>query len=513
MNFIIMKFSTMNTILILLSISMHFCLEYKVSDAETYQSKSEDHSERQSKSSSKKVYFVNDKNIEKYEGIKENYNKDTNFQSNFIEKQKPKESSNSLGKSETQENPVPIYLKNEKLKEDKKFEINEKCKKKSGYIYFIQDKNNKQVSLSPVYMHLDSNNISLFKTHELSSLFSSIKLSDIFRISQESNMKSLNCFDVQKNDKIETNNKGDLSKSIITLCAKDKKSFDSWVDAIGIFKECNINVQNIDGNKKVLLDFQKINEVEKNKLTNSEEKPKDNSLYYGNTPTHIKNPVIQAKETAIHKTLNKIYNDIKKESIRKRQLHRQMIEKLKQAKRTSEDMHQKQELIKKMMQKRQEKEEKKENKIKKIEEQNKEIELLKAVSNKIKKNNIQDIKDFKKEMNNKLKTEKLQTNKEALSVSNLLIKSKMIKKDPKLMDFSMCTDQKLMNFNDLEYVKNSCNRLYGLNVSFKNLSKLRVLMNVPEKKTFAPNAVIITFLLLDLKERRKILNVYQDVIR
>jgi hypothetical protein len=456
----------MNTILILLSISMHFCLEYKVSNAENYQNKLENTIERQSKSYSKKIYFLNDKYIQKYEDIKENHNKDTNLQSIFIEKQKPKESSNSLGKSETQENPVPIYLKNEKLKEDKKFEINEKCKKKSGYIYFIKDKNNKQVSLSPIYMHLDSNNINLFKTHELSSLFSSIKLSDIFRISQESNMKSLNCFDVQKNDRMEPNNKGDLSKSIITLCAKDRNSFDSWVDAIGIFKECNLNVQNIDGNKKVLLDFQKINELEKEKPTD-EKKLKDNSLYYGNTPTHIKNPVIQAKETAIHKTLNKIYNDIKKESIRKRQLHRQMIEKLKQAKKTSEDMHQKQELIKKMMQKRQEKEEKKENKIKKIEQQNKEIELLKAVSNKIKKNNIQDIKDFKKEMNTKLKTEKLQTNKEALSVSNLLIKSKMMKKDPKLMDFSMCTDQKLMNFNDLEYVKNSCNRLYGLNVSFK----------------------------------------------
>jgi hypothetical protein len=31
-------------------------------------------------------------------------------------------------------------------------------------------------------------------------------------------------------------------------------------------------------------------------------------------------------------------------------------------------------------------------------------------------------------------------------------------------------------------------------------------MNVPEKKTFAQNAVIIMFLLLDLKERREILN-------
>jgi hypothetical protein len=304
---------------------------------------------------------------------------------------------------------------------------------------------------------LNLKSINLFLESSFRSLFNTIKIDKILRISQQQLLQPYNCFDVITND-IEQGVKV-LVKGPITLCANNQKDMNDWINAILEFKECQINVQNVNNNK-ILVDFSKVNELLTEKGTKAvPQAAQIKPLYYDNTNKAVNSsPMRVGKEIMIKKMMDNILSTIKKGNIKRTQVQRKMQNKLKEAKNFSMEVFKKEEIIKKIIEKRVEKEHQREEQMVKLEQKNKELELLKAVQRKIQSMEKKEIKQYKGQFNNQIKDEKKKADVEARKMMKIIIDQN------KLTNFDKCTDMKLLNFKDKDYINKTCKIYYGENV-------------------------------------------------
>lgn len=358
-------------------------------------------------------------------------------------------------------------IPNPKIKiEDPKYTIFQKCNKKTGYLNLVKDlsKLPMELGVTPIFVSMSLSSFNLFLSPgNDKTLFDTVKLKNILWISQQRMLTGLNCFELVHGDVMKDSS--ELQKQSITLCAKDESEMKQWIDAVGAFKECQVNVKNIDNNRVVLADFQKVNVLLKESLGKggiggpiTAANPYS-SLYYNNNPTMIDGANKIQKNTAIKSEITKIVDFIKEGSIQQRIVARKMQTQLKEAKKFSEEVHQKQEIIKKILEKRVEKEKIRKQMMMKNEEKHKELELLKAVENRIMQMKKQEIKRFSNTYESQINEERKKAENESKEMMRTLIQ------EEKLTAYDDCTDANLMFFENINYVNQICFRYYGESVS------------------------------------------------
>jgi hypothetical protein len=359
-------------------------------------------------------------------------------------------------------------IPNPKIKtQDARYIKFEKCNKKTGYLNLVKDMSKlpMELGVTPIFASLSLSSFNLFlSAGDDKTLFNTVKLKNILWISQQKMLTGLNCFEVVHGDVLR--GAGEFHKQSITLCAKDNFEMQQWIDAVGAFKECQVNVHNIDHNRVVIADFQKVNELLKESQgkgfgigSGSNGANPYSSLYYDNNPTVQKNTQKVQKDTAIKSEISKIVNFIKEGNIQQNKVARKMQNQLKEAKKFSEEVHQKQEIIRKILEKRVEKEKIRKQNMMKMEEKHKELELLKAVENRIMQMKKQEIKRFSNTFESQIEEERRKAENESKEMMRTLIQ------EEKLTPYNDCTDPRLMFFEDKKYVSQLCFRYYGEHVS------------------------------------------------
>lgn len=370
-------------------------------------------------------------------------------------------------------------------KEDSKFESFTNCGKKTGFLNIIKklDHSDGELHISPVYIDMSVNSIKFYSSPtNTKTLFNIVKLDKILRISQQKKLEGHSCFELILADYAE-NSRG-LSKENVSLCANSVEKMKSWIDAIGAFKECQINVNNVDHNRKILVDFQKVNELTKVAALTSGKGLKpgagvgnpENSLYYDNIPTINKSATKIQKNNSIKHEIDKILDFVKQSNIQQTQVQRKMQNELKEAQKFSEEVHEKQEIIRKILERRAEKEKMRQQLMLQSEEKFKELKLLKAVENRIVKMKKKEIEEYSEQFNKQIKEERSKANSESKKMMKALIQEE--KKKP----YNDCTDTRLLLFEDKSYVKERCTVYYGEHVNFFYFSRKE--KNVNSKKTF-----------------------------
>jgi hypothetical protein len=199
------------------------------------------------------------------------------------------------------------------------------------------------VSTFPIYLKLTKKFLGLFSSITEKSLIFSINLDSIQRIDQS--LKGTFCFDIILNDVL---NIKILQTSKVSLCAYNQKEMQDWILAILQFKECSIATKSTDHNGKVLLDFTKINDLEKSKELSNEHSL--NNVYYDSTDKAFKHEI--NKESLFKHEMKDIKDILKLGKIARLQLKRRLRGKLNKSRIATSMMLRKEGLVKSIIKKK-----------------------------------------------------------------------------------------------------------------------------------------------------------------
>jgi len=401
------------------------------------------------KNKQKSKNYQNDKNIKS----KKNYNK--NAEINKLIKSAIKKVPS--GPRKLQIKYIPNNTLNKKIKN---IESYSKCNVKTGILNLVkfQDQLPFTLNLLPVYIHLGLSTFNIYKNENSSTLMSTVKLIEILRINQRGFLKDNFCFDLMIADSVKM--KLD-DNELITLCAENKEAMDKWVHALLEFKECQVDVKKLAKNNEVVVDYKKVDELLKEKTTIQTPKQKLKNLYYDVSNTAIiKSPVTISKQTRIDTIVRNIMNSMKIGNIRTNQVRRQLSNKLKEARGFSEDISRKEEIIREMVEKRIEKERQKEVANISNKQRKKEVDLLRAVQQRIVQLKKQEVTEYSQKIVKEIRGEKEKASKQAKNMMRMLIDAK------KLTPYYDCTDNRLLNFENPVYTNATCKRYYGEMVNY-----------------------------------------------
>jgi hypothetical protein len=251
------------------------------------------------------------------------------------------------------------------------------CKYKSGFLYLVKNPEKLRdqplsINTVPVFVSMNLNTIDIQMGVSPRTLFHTFKVQNILRITKK--FKNANCFEIVENQIIEKK----IAKSPVVLCSNAFQSFIKWVKTIQEFKNCLYDVDSrIDGDK-TLVDFHKVNEVTplSNKKDNEILKP----LYYAGTPLKNKNKTTQYE---MQKQLTKIVGLLERGTNNNQKMNRKMNDKLNKAIIIENDLKLKKHMLEDIMDKRRIKEKEKMDQMKSKIAKKREIQLLKAVKERI----------------------------------------------------------------------------------------------------------------------------------
>lgn len=468
----------LNALLIILCISLSHCFEQNNEKSITNNSvitnlNSQSEADRHLQKTSVDIYKANDlylnkinneispkQEIKEEKAIKETHT--------FLEKPVAKKSEPSKVSSEIKNQVTLKKISNPGVEVFDPKKVNEvSCVKKEGYLYILENKiNSSEIKIKPIFVVLTLNSFNLYTSTDYKSLFNAIKLEKILRISQKENLKSNHCFSIVV---VDSDKNTSLSKGIVTLCADDEIIMNSWISAIQSFKECPLNIEIVDKNSQMIVDFNKVNELRKTisrgPAINSPVAVKNamSTLFYDNTKkTVTSNQEEVVEERVMKSSINKIVSKIKKGNIQRHQIMRKMASKLQQAKQVAENIEKKKELIKKIGEKMAEKQIQAKEALKKLEEKKQEEELIQAVAKKFVVMKKHEMKDVKQSFQNEIKVQKVKANEKAKEMMQMVIEQK------KYSPYDECIDYRILNFNDMPFIDKVCIRLFGENVNIFN---------------------------------------------
>lgn len=358
-----------------------------------------------------------------------------------------------------------IYLDDLKinLKKVQSFKKYLECNTKSDILYLHItngdniSKNPNDINLKPIFVVLSTYSLNLQNGVDSSTLFKTTQIKKILRISQQEKLKQFFCFDLV----IETTQFYRENDDSITLCAKNPQDKTDWINAFQKFKECQVSVQYVDHNERLIYDFSKINELLKNKnekfsksLLIPEKAVK--SLYYDNTnPTVHKSDATKAEENKVNNIVKRIMETFETSRIRENQIKRDMANKLKEAKHFANDMTKRQSVLVNHLNNNIQKQRLNEIKLidRKIKDQ--EMNLLKAVENKVKRMRTEDIRMVKNTMIQQIENQQNVAEKKAEVMMTIIADSR------KFIPYSLCIDKRVFKFQDNRFIRDSCKRLFG----------------------------------------------------
>lgn len=328
-------------------------------------SQSESEKKKSSKSNlhshhNKDIYLANEKMLKKFDKERKKLlkqqdsirhhsfvqHKETSKSEFEMENHFEKNDRSSAESTVTKKGITFTHLKNTKLTLTKKEWLTySKCHEKKGFLEIIQnqDSSSKKINLVMTRVVLNPDNLKLFTTMEESSLFTTIHLDSILKISQEEKFKDSGCFDIILNKAFAVEKF--LQKRRITMCAPDKVKMGEWVHSIFEFKECSSQYPSPKG-AKIVLDFNEVNKIKKD----------DNkdmwNLWYDNTKKAYSNKSLTNKENVITHTVKKLITNFEMKNYAQAKVERELEGKLKEAQEFSREMDKKHELIERIIKKK-----------------------------------------------------------------------------------------------------------------------------------------------------------------
>jgi hypothetical protein len=336
-----------------------------------------------------------------------------------------------------------------------------KCTKKTGILNMIrgQSKLPFVLNLLPTYIYLGLSTFNIYRTRSSKTMMTTLKLVDIVRINQRKLLTKFNCFDLILSDWVQLRLKGD---NLITLCAKNQSEMTKWIKAFLEFKECQVDVKKLNNSDQVMLDYKKVSDLlRKAAVAAPVAKKAINVMYYDSTDNAYRKPAKAIyRNVKVKKIVGKIMEAMKKGNMRNDQVKRQLKDKLKKARKFTQDVGKKQGAIEGLVARRVNLERKKQ--IVKVgkKQRKKEVALLNAVKQRMTQLKKKEIKDLSKRVKKEIKSEKKKASGEAKTMMRTLINAK------KLSPYDDCIDNRLFNFSDKNYVSTTCKRYYGEFVSF-----------------------------------------------
>jgi hypothetical protein len=361
---------------------------------------------------------------------------------------------------------------------------------KQGIINYVTsiDTKNRVLTVNPVNMKLTKKQIEIFTNENENSLFFHTKLDDISRMSQ--NHLGINCFAIVVN---RLNPKSNLiEKEKVILCGND---YPEWIKAINLFKRSSVkiilpsdsvkyitksnpgkkggkngarvvgtslskkaekraakDIIKVSKNAKIVADFSKINEYVKNKsrpipisqsykLSNNQNAGDDLiPLYYDNTcKTVTRSPIKEAEDNQMTREISKIYDALDKGHIAEQQSKRKFKEKLDEVRKETKLLEQKKESMQRVIQKKELQEKERFEILKNNKKKFEEVQLLKAVTQKLQSLKKKDISIAEKRIKKEIKLEKEKANLHAQAVMTL------VDKKDRLLDYSKCVNVKILS--------------------------------------------------------------------
>jgi hypothetical protein len=229
-----------------------------------------------------------------------------------------------------------------------------------------------------------------------------------------------------------------------------------WIKSFLDFKECQIDVKNLNNNDQVMLDYKKVKELLKQPQEVITPKKKIESMFYDSTDnTYRKPPRAIYRQVKVRKIVKNIMNAYNEGKIQSDKVERNLKDKLKKARKFSEDVGKKQSDIETLVARRVQLERQKQIvKVSKT-QRKKEVALLKAVKQRMIQLKKKEIQDYKNRVKNEINDEKKKASQEAKTMMRTLIDAK------KFSPYDDCVDNRLFNFSDQDYVSSICKRYFG----------------------------------------------------
>ncbi len=275
---------------------------------------------------------------------------------------------------------VIVHGQNPKLTINSESIANQKCQFRKGFLEIIDTETEKKIRTMKVRVMLTKNNLKMFTTMDENSLFSTIQLDNILKISQDVKFIKTNCFDLVTNlahsqDKV-------LHKSRLTLCAESETDMDQWMHTILELKECKVNEKNKDS--KVVIDFNEINKIKRQQESSINGGEEDLGLWYDNSSRTYTNTALSVKDRIIHQTVKNLIQNIRAHEVQENKVKRTLNDQLKDARHFTNEIERKNELVKEMIDKKIDKQMQVNLKNVNVKAADKEVQLIKAMAEKIK---------------------------------------------------------------------------------------------------------------------------------
>jgi hypothetical protein len=250
-----------------------------------------------------------------------------------------KQSSKKITKIKLEKNPDL----NENRKEIEKHTIYKECDVKSGVLALIKSYDKQIIVATPIYAHLTKEKLSTYLSFDSSKLIKEISLQDITKIVQIKKLRSTFCFNIY------------YALDSVALCAPSIQEMKAWVNSFEAFRKCKTE-------------------------------PQSNIIFSDFNWKSKQNKQIEDKveaEKIINKELDAIQKIILTSNIEEKKIRRELIAKLKNAQNFESEIKQKETVLKDIIKKEEQAEKEKETKLISIQSKNKELEILKAVKDKI----------------------------------------------------------------------------------------------------------------------------------
>jgi len=173
---------------------------------------------------------------------------------------------------------------------------------------------------TPVFVIITKNKLFVYRDLKKTKLIHSIKIEDIQRVDQH--YENTLCFDIIIN---KIDKKKVLTTGPLSFCAVKKEEFNKWLKSILEFKQCSINIKNVES-RKILIDFNRINYSKK--IGPAENT--DAGIYYdGEHRFYKKKSLKEQKNDSLNVALETLKKDYIRNRLLKRMIRRQFAGKMK----------------------------------------------------------------------------------------------------------------------------------------------------------------------------------------
>jgi len=145
-----------------------------------------------------------------------------------------------------------------------------KCSIRSGSLFLLLKKPAPpiyEIEITPIYIMLTTDRLILTKDMNKINLIESFALKEIQRIDQH--YENTSCFDIVGTQVM----KKKMKNVQLTLCGKNQKQMNSWINSVLEFKKCSLKeVQKANHKKTVFVDFNRINKLSSKKTSKKNSK-------------------------------------------------------------------------------------------------------------------------------------------------------------------------------------------------------------------------------------------------